>query len=72
MCRHVLSEVKTIWNAANTRIPLVSEKYALDKLVMEWSNAKDCSNKTAKFALVSQFSDRLDKLFDPQVQMYNL
>lgn len=64
MCRLVLAEMKTIWNAANTTIPLVSEKYALDKLVKEWNNAKQCSKETAKAALVSQFNERLDKLFD--------
>lgn len=59
-CSLILYEVRSIWNAAGTRISLLSEKYALHTLVREWKNSK----ATTKTAFVSQFKDRLHKLFD--------
>lgn len=42
----------------------MGEKYALDKMIKEWNIAKNNMKSTAKGKLVSQFRDRLDKLFD--------
>ena len=65
MCRTILSEVKTIWNAANPEIYLVSDKYALDMLVNEWKITKDSSKEKVKSAsYIQSFKERLDKLFD--------
>ena len=64
MCKCILAEVRTIWNTANAKLNLMGEKYALDKMVKEWNIAKNSMKSTAKGKLVSQFRDRLDKLFD--------
>ena len=64
MCKRILSEVNMVWNKANARIKLVSEKYAIDKLVHEWETAKECTKRGAKTTKVSNFKIKLDKLFD--------
>ena len=64
MCKCILSEVNMVWNKASARINLVSDKYAIDKLVHEWDTAKECTKRGAKTTKVSNFKIKLDKLFD--------
>ena len=59
MCKGILSEVNMVWNKANARINLVSDKYAIDKLVHEWETAKECTKWTAKTVKVSNFQKKI-------------
>lgn len=63
MCIQIFIKTKSIWMSANSTIPLVSEKYAVDKLVLEWKIAKDIRKlRTTKKR--NMYTDKLDKLFD--------
>ena len=65
MCQDIFSAVQKVWKRANSRIKLVSEKYAIDKLVREWNDAGKFSNKRkGKDLAISHFREKLDKLFD--------
>ena len=65
MCCEILSAVQIVWKRANSKIKLVTEKYATDKLVKLWKEAGIFSNnKKGKEAAISDFRGKLDKLFD--------
>ena len=62
--KKVASKVVGIWQSVHPLMPVVKEKWLIDRLSLEWGKAKQLVKKRSNKPKLQTFLDTLDKLFD--------
>ena len=62
--KEVAQAVRAIWFNAHPLLPLQTERYIIDRLVKQWTSAKNLTREHSNKTLRDDFLKRLDRLFD--------